>query len=206
MYLKVYADNPSPRHLKIIMEHLKEGGIIIYPTDTVYAIGCDMHNKKAVERLCQIIGKKPETANLSLICANLSNIAEYTLPFETKIYKLMKKVLPGPYTFILKASNNVPKIFGNNRKTVGIRVPDSILIREIVEEYGNPVVTASIKDDDDFISEYPVDPEEIQVLFGNKVDMIIDGGPCGNIPSTVIDCTGDEIQIVREGKGSIDIL
>jgi len=206
MYLKVYADNPSPRHLKIIMEHLKDGGIIIYPTDTVYAIGCDMHNKKAVERLCQIIGKKPETANLSLICANLSNISEYTLPFETKIYKLMKKVLPGPYTFILKASNNVPKIFGNNRKTIGIRVPDSVLIREIVEEYGNPVVTASIKDEDDIISEYPTDPEEIQELFGNKVDMIIDGGHGGNMPSTVIDCTSDKLEIVRVGKGPVDVL
>jgi len=206
MYLKVYADNPSPRHLKIIMEQLKDGCIIVYPTDTVYAIGCDMHNKKAVERLCKIIGKKPETANLSLICANLSNISDYTLPFENKIYKLMKKVLPGPYTFILKANNNVPKIFGNNRKTVGIRIPDSSLIREIVEEWGNPIVTASIKDEDDIISEYPTEPEEIQELFGNKVDMIIDGGPGGNIPSTVIDCSREEIEVIRIGKGPIDVL
>lgn len=206
MYLKVYTDNPSPRHLKIILEHLKDGGIIIYPTDTVYGIGCDMHNKKAVERLCSIIGKKPATANLSLICSNLSNISDYTLPFPNNIYKIMRKVLPGPYTFILKANNNVPKIFGNNRKTIGIRVPDSNLIREIVEEYGNPIVTASIKDEDDIISEYPTDPEEIQELFGNKVDMIIDGGPGGNIPSTVLDCTNDIIEIVRVGKGPVDIL
>jgi len=205
MFLKVYTDNPSLRHLKIIMEYLKEGKIIVYPTDTVYGIGCDMHNKKAIERLCNIIGKKPEKANLSLICSNLSNLSDYTLPFETAIYKIMRKTLPGPYTFILNANNNVPKIFGTNRKTIGIRIPDSNLIREIVEEYGNPIVTASIKDEDDFISEYPTDPEEIQNLLRNQVDLIIDGGIGGIIPSTVLDCTEGVVKVVREGKGPIDI-
>ena len=206
MFLKVYTDNPSPRHLKIIMEHLKEGKIIVYPTDTIYGIGCDMHNKKAFEKLCSIIGKKPEKANLSLICSNLSNISDYTLPFETSIYKIMRKTLPGPYTFILNANNNVPKIFGSNRKTIGIRIPDSNLIREIVEEYGNPIVTASIKDEDDLISAYPTDPEEIQALLGNRVDLIIDGGPGDNIPSTVLDCTDGTIRVIREGKGAVDNL
>ncbi|MFC2114259.1 L-threonylcarbamoyladenylate synthase [Bacteroidota bacterium] len=204
MFLKVYTENPSPRHLKIILEQLKEGGIIIYPTDTVYGIGCDMHNSKAIDRLLKITGKKPENANLSIICSNLSNISEYTLPFETRIYKMMRKAFPGPYTFILNANNKVPKIFNTNKKTVGIRVPESSLIREIVEEYGNPIVTASIKDTDEFI-EYPTNPEEIQEQYGDIVDLIIDGGHCGTIPSTVIDCTSDEIEVVRIGKGSMDI-
>ena len=205
MFLKVHTDNPSPKHLQIILESLKEGGLIIYPTDTVYGIGCDMNNNKAVERLCKVIGKKPEKAKLSLICSNLSHISEFTLPFETRIYKLMKKSLPGPYTFILNASNKVPRIFKNNRKTIGIRVPDSNLVRELVEEFGNPIVTASIKENDDFI-EYPTNPQQIYDLFKDKVDLVINGGPGGNIPSTVFDCTGDEIIVIREGKGDIDIL
>jgi tRNA threonylcarbamoyl adenosine modification protein (Sua5/YciO/YrdC/YwlC family) len=204
MYLKVYADSPSPRHLKIILEHLKEGGIIIYPTDTVYGIGCDMHNSKAIDKLLKIIGKKPSEANLSIICSNLSNISEYTLPFENRIYKMMRKAFPGPYTFILNANNKVPKIFNTNKKTVGIRVPDNNLIREIVEEYGNPIVTSSIKDVDDII-EYPADPEEMQTIYGNSVDLIIDGGPGGQVASTVIDCTSEEVSVIREGKGPIDI-
>lgn len=204
MFLKVYTESPSPRHLKIILEHLKEGGIIIYPTDTVYGIGCDMHNSKAIDRLLTIIGKKPSEANLSIICSNLSNISEYTLPFETRVYKMMRKAFPGPYTFILNANNKVPKIFNTNKKTVGIRVPENNLIREIVEEYGNPIVTSSIKDYDDIL-QYPTDPEEIQAIYGNSVDLIIDGGPGGQIASTIIDCTGNDIKVVREGKGPVDI-
>lgn len=206
MYLKAYTDNPSPRHIKIILEALKAGQVIIYPTDTVYAIGCDMHNGKAIERLCQIIGKKPKQANLSIICSNLSNISDYTTPFDKSIYKLMKRALPGPYTFILNANNKVPKIFNTNRKTVGIRVPDSNLIREIVEEYGNPIVTASIKDLDDDINEYPTDAEVIYEMFSKQVDLIIDGGPGDITASTVINCTRDTIEVVRQGKGSLDIL
>ena len=204
MFLKVYSDSPSPRHLKIILEHLKEGGILIYPTDTVYGIGCDMHNSKEIDKLLQIIGKKPSEANLSIICSNLSNISEYTLPFENRIYKMMRKAFPGPYTFILNANNKVPKIFNTNKKTVGIRVPENNLIREIVEEYGNPIVTSSIKDVDDLIK-YPTNPEEIQELYGNKVDLIIDGGPGGQIPSTIIDCTAEDVKVIRMGKGPVDI-
>ena len=205
MFLKVYTDNPSPKHLKIILEALKDGQLIIYPTDTVYGIGCDMNNSKAVERLCKVIGKKPDKANLSLICSNLSHISDYTLPFETRIYKLMKRSLPGPYTFILNASNKVPKTFKNNRKTIGIRVPDSVLVREIVEEFGNPIVTASIKDHDDIL-EYPTNPQQIYDLFKDQVDIVINGGNGGNIPSTIFDCTGKEIILVREGKGDIGVL
>lgn len=205
MLLKVYSENPSPKHLKIILEALRAGKVIIYPTDTVYAICCDMKNRNAIDRLCRIIGKSPDDANLSIICSNLSNISEYTLPFSTSVYKAMRRALPGPYTFILRASNKVPKIFKSNKKTIGIRVPDNNLAREMVEEYGNPIVTASIKDHDTLI-EYPTSPKNIYEQFGNLVDLVIDGGPGGNIPSTVLDCTGDDIKVVREGKGSLDIL
>ncbi len=203
MLLKVFAENPSARHIKIILESLARGEVIIYPTDTVYAIGCDMHNKKAIDKLCQVIGKKPGKADLSIICSNLSNISDYTAPFDKSIYKLMRKVLPGPYTFILKANSNVPKIFNSNKKTVGIRVPDNNLTREIVEEYGNPIVTASIKDIEDDINEYPTDPDVIIEMFKKKVNLIIDGGTGGNIPSTVVNCSNGEIEIVRQGKGEL---
>ncbi len=206
MFLKVYTDNPSPRHLKIILESLARGEVIIYPTDTVYAIGCDMFNMKAIEKLCRIIGKKPEKANLSLMCSNLSNISDFTVPFDKSVYRAMRRVLPGPYTFILKANSRVPKIFNSNKKTVGIRVPDCVLVRDIVEEYGNPIVTASIKDPDDPILEYPTDPAIIYEMFKNQVDLIIDGGPGGTEVSTVVDCTGDEITIIREGKGDPALL
>ena len=192
MFLKVYGKSPSPRHIKIIVEALKEGKVIIYPTDTVYAIGCDMYNNSAVERLCKIIGKKPEKANLSLICSNLSDISQFTLPFDTKVYKVMRKVLPGPYTFILNANNNVPKIFKSNKKTVGIRIPDHDIPDAIVTELGNPIVTASIKDEDELL-EYTTDPEVIYQHFKDQVDMVIDGGMGDNIPSTIIDCTKGSI-------------
>lgn len=206
MLLKVYSDNPSSRHLKIILEALSSGDVIIYPTDTVYAIGCDVHNKQAVERLCKIMGKKPAKADLSIICSNLSNLSEYTVPFETSVYKLMRKAFPGPYTFILKANSNVPKIFNKrNKRTIGIRVPDNNLVRIIVEEYGSPIVTASIKKSDD-VSQYPTDPQEIYNMFKDNVDLIIDGGPGGNIASTVLDCTNKEISVIREGKGDLSIL
>jgi len=205
MLLKVYGKEPSPTHIKVIVEALKEGKVIVYPTDTVYAIGCDMYNNKAIERLCQIIGKKPEKANLSLICSNLSNVSELTLPFESRVYKLMRKTLPGPYTFILKANNKVPKIFKTNKKTIGIRIPGHPVPEAIVDELGNPIVTASIKDIDKIL-EYTTDPVIIHEHYKNLVDMVVDGGHGDNIPSTVIDCTGDEIQITREGKGDIDVI
>jgi tRNA threonylcarbamoyl adenosine modification protein (Sua5/YciO/YrdC/YwlC family) len=205
MLLKVYTDNPSPRHLKIILDALKQGKVLIYPTDTVYAMGCDIYNNKAIDKICKIINKKSKEANMSLICSNLSNISEFTGSIDKSVYKLMRRVLPGPYTFILNASSKVPKIFKRNKKTVGIRIPDSNLIREIVEEYGSPIVTSSIHDMDT-IKEYLTDPQEIYEKYKNLVDIVIDGGPGGNIPSTVLDCTSEKIKVVRQGKGSTDFL
>ena len=203
MLLKIYPENPAPRHVSIAVNTIKEGGLIIYPTDTLYAIGCDMTNQGAIDRLCQLIGKKPETANLSLICHDLSNISEYTVPFSNAVYKMMKASLPGAYTFILKANNRVPKIFKNKKKEIGIRVPDNNIPRTIVQELGHPIVTASLKMPDN--EEYPTNPELIYESFKKHVDLVIDGGT-GNVDaSTVLDCTGDEIVLIREGKGQVEI-
>ncbi|MDZ4839709.1 MAG: L-threonylcarbamoyladenylate synthase [Bacteroidota bacterium] len=202
--IKVYPDNIAPRHLKLIIDTLKEGGIIIYPTDTLYSVGCDMLNQNAIERLCQIIGKKPETANLSIICYDLSNMSQFSTPIEDSIFKLMKRCLPGPYTFILKANNNVPKLFKNKKKTIGIRVPDNNIPRAIVQELGNPIVTASIHNES--TGEYYNDPENIFEDFKNKVDLVIDGGMSEAIQSTVIDVSTDEVEIIREGKGDVSTI
>ena len=204
MLLRIYPENPAPRHISLISGILKEGGLVIYPTDSVYAIGCDMFNQDAIDRLCQLIGKKPEKANLSLICYDLKNISEYALPFSNPVYKLMRSSLPGPFTFILKANNKVPKLFKNKKKEIGIRVPDNNIPREIVNELGNPIVTASIKLKDEF-NEYPTDAEAIYDEFKSKVDAVIDGGPGANDVTTVLDCTGDEVFVLREGKGGIEM-
>ena len=205
MFLKVYPDNPAPRHISLIVEKLREGGIIIYPTDTIYAIGCDMNNSKAIDKLSQVIGKKRKDAHFSLICYDLTSISEYTVPFEKKVFKAMKNNLPGPYTFILQANNNVPKIFDNNKKTIGIRVPDNNIIRQVVKELGNPLVTASLRDEDS-ITEYFTDPELIYEKFKKKADIVIDGGYGDNNPSTIIDATEGELKIIREGKGTVEDL
>jgi len=204
MLIKLYPENPDSRKLEGIITTLQKDGIIIYPTDTVYAIGCNMKSQKAIERVCQIIGKKPENANLSLICYDLSNIAEYTTPFSNTIFKMMKRCLPGPYTFILNANHNVPKLFQNKKKTIGIRVPDNNIPREIVRFLGNPIITASLRVDDDL--EYYTDPELIHDEYGELVDIVIDGGMGEMDASTIIDCTGDEMELVRQGKGLVDIL
>lgn len=202
--LRIYPENPAPRHISLISGILKEGGLVIYPTDSVYAIGCDMFNQDAIDRLCQLIGKKPEKANLSLICYDLKNISEYALPFSNAVYKLMRSSLPGPYTFILKANNKVPKLFKNKKKEIGIRVPDNNIPRELVFELGNPIVTASIKMKDS-INEYPTDAEAIYDEFKSRVDVVIDGGTGSNDVTTVLDCTGNEVFVLREGKGDIEI-
>jgi tRNA threonylcarbamoyl adenosine modification protein (Sua5/YciO/YrdC/YwlC family) len=202
----VYPENPAPRHIQLIVDTLRKGGVIIYPTDTVYAIGCDMNNRAAVERLCQIIGKKPEEANLSLICHDLSNLSEYTVPFDDRIYRMMRKSLPGPYTFILKANSKVPKLFkAKTKKTIGIRVPDNNIPRDIVKELGNPLVSASIHDKavlDDYFS----DPEEIYHNFKNKVDIVVHGGFGDKQVSTILDCSEGEIELVRAGKGPVEVM
>lgn len=204
MLLKIYQENPNERALEQVIEVLRKGGIIIYPTDTVYGIGCDIMNHKAIETLCKIRGLKPEKANLSFICYDLTDIAQYTKPIDTATFRLLKKSLPGPFTFIFNASNKVPKLMSSNKKTVGIRVPDNNVAREIVRMLGNPIVSASIHDDDEIL-EYATDPELIHEKFEDQVDIIIDGGYGDNEASTVVDCTMGEFEILRQGKGDLSL-
>lgn len=199
IFIRMHPDNPSDRHIRQVVDILKDGGVIIYPTDTVYGIGCDITKQKAIERVAQLKGIKPEKANFSFICYDLSHIADFTKPIDNHIFKMMKRNLPGPFTFILDANNNVPKILSANRKSIGIRVPDNIIIREIVNALGNPILTTSLKTNDEII-EYNTDPELIFEEYENLVDAVIDGGFGGLIASTVIDCTGDEPEIVRMGN------
>ena len=205
MLLKIYPENPNPREIRKVVECLQNGGIIIYPTDTIYGLGCDIFQHKAVERISQIIGDSKKKNYFSFICSDLSNLSDYTKPIGNPVFKAMKKALPGPFTFILNANNNVPKILQSKKKTVGIRVPDNSIIREIVSQLGHPILSTSVKDDDEIV-EYTTDPELIYERYGDVVDIVIDGGYGDNIPSTVVDCTDDDIQIIREGKGDIDIL
>lgn len=201
--LKIHPENPEQRKIERVVGKLKEGGIIIYPTDTIYGIGCDLFNKKAVEKLCHILAIKPQKLNLSFICSDISQISEYVRRIETPVFKILKRYLPGPYTFILESSSKVPKVLDVNKKTVGIRIPDHRIPQVIVETLGNPIITSSIKDEDK-IKEYTTDPEEIYDDLKNVVDVVIDGGIGGNIPSTIVDCTGDELQITRQGLGEFD--
>lgn len=198
--LKIHPQNPEPRKINHSVEVLRKGGIIVYPTDTVYGIGCDLINRRAVERLVQIIGTKPQKLNLSFICNDLSHISEYVKRIDTPFFKILKKTLPGPFTYIFESSSSVPKILDVNKKTVGIRIPDHPIPREIVALLGNPLITSSIKDDD-VIKEYTTDPEEIYEDFKHKVDLVIDGGPGGNIPSTVVDFTEGIPHVTRQGLG-----
>jgi tRNA threonylcarbamoyl adenosine modification protein (Sua5/YciO/YrdC/YwlC family) len=202
MLIKLYEENTNPRHVKQVVDCLKNGGIIVYPTDTIYGLGCDINNQKAVERVCQLKGIKPEKANLSFICHDLSHVSDYSLPLDNVVFKMMRRVLPGAYTFILKANSNVPKLFKSNKKTVGIRVPDNAICRELVKELGNPILSTSIHPDED--GEFLTDPELIYEKYKNLVDMVIDGGEGKSIPSTIVDCTGDEPVVLREGAGSVE--
>ena len=202
MFLSVHPDNPGERQLKTITECLKDGGIIIYPSDTVYGLGCDITKIKAVDRIAQIKGIKREKANFSFVCHSLSHLSDFTKPISTPLYKLMRRALPGPFTFILNANNNVPHFFQSKKKTVGIRIPDHNVPVQIVEKLGNPIMTTSIHGNDEFV-DYLTDPELIYEKYQNLVDIVIDSGPGGNIPSTVIDCTGNDVVVVREGKGDI---
>jgi len=202
MFLRIYSENPSYKEIKKVVNCLKNGGVIIYPTDTVYGIGCDVNNKKAMERVCRIKGLDIKKHNLSFVCYDLSHIAEFTTQLSTSTYKLMKKTLPGPYTFILKANSSIPKLFKNSKKEIGIRIPDNNIIREIVKELGNPIATTSVKDKDMLI-EYSTEPELIYEHFNKLVDIVIDGGYGDTIPSTIIDCTNNAPEIIRKGKGDI---
>lgn len=203
MLLRLYNENPNPREIRKVVDILHEGGIIIYPTDTIYGLGCDITNPKAVEKVARFKGVKIEKANFSFICSDLSHISDYTKPISNTVFKLMKKNLPGPFTFILEANTNVPKYFKGKKKTVGIRVPDNNIIRNIVYELGNPILSTSIRDEDDIL-EYTTDPELIYEKYKDFADLVIDGGHGELIPSTVVDCTGDTIEITREGKGMLE--
>ncbi len=206
MLLEVHPDNPEKRKIDQITTILKKGGVIIYPTDTVYAMACDLNNRKAVERMAKIKGVKLEKANFSLICSDLSNISDYTVQFGNNIYKLMKRAFPGPYTFILNANNSVPKLFKSKKKTIGIRVPDNIIAQTIVEALGNPLISTSVHDEADEILDYITDPELIHDRYEKLIDVIIDGGFGNNEASTIIDCTSNDPEVIREGIGSLDIL
>ncbi len=200
--IKIYEENPNEREIEKVVDVLKKGGLIIYPTDTVYGLGCDITNMKAMEKVAKIKGLKLAKANFSFICYDLSNLSDYVKQIDTQTYKILKKYLPGPYTFVLPSNTNLPKAF-KNKKTVGIRIPDNNIIRELVKKLGNPIVSTSIYDEDDLL-EYTTDPELIYEKWGDLVDIVIDGGFGDNHASTVIDLSNDEIEIIREGKGSIE--
>jgi tRNA threonylcarbamoyl adenosine modification protein (Sua5/YciO/YrdC/YwlC family) len=203
--LKIYEANPNDRHIQQVIQCLKDDGLIIIPTDTVYAIACDIYNARAFDRLCSITNKKKEKSNFSFLCCDLSNLSEYTKPLDNTVFKLMKHLLPGPYTFVLEANSNVPK-FMQKKKTVGIRVPDNMVARTLVGQLGNPIMSASLKSQDDDILEYITDPELIYEQYANKVDIVIDGGYGDHTPSTVVDCTEGKIEIIRRGKGNIEFI
>lgn len=204
MLLRIYEENPNPRAVQQVADVLRRGGLIIYPTDTVYGLGCDINNHRAIERICELRGLKADKANLSFICYDLTDIAQYTKPFDTATFRVLKKALPGPFTFIFNASGQVPKLLSSKKKTVGIRVPHNNIAREIVRELGNPILSASIHDDDEIV-EYSTDPELIHEKYGDLVDIVIDGGYGGNIASTVVDTTAGNFEIVREGKGDLSL-
>lgn len=203
-FLKIYEDKPSEAAIKKVVEVLRNGGLVIYPTDTVYGLGCDITNSRALERLAKLKGIKLEKANFSFVCSDLSNISDYVKQIDTATFKILKRALPGPYTFILPGNNDLPKDF-RKKKTVGIRVPDNNIAIQIVEMLGNPIVSTSIHDEDEVI-EYSTDPELIFEKWQNQVDMIIDGGYGENVASTIIDLTGHEPIVVREGKGDVSII
>jgi tRNA threonylcarbamoyl adenosine modification protein (Sua5/YciO/YrdC/YwlC family) len=200
MLARLYDENTSPKEVDRIVEMLRDGAVIIFPTDTIYGIGCDITKSKAVERVARIKNVKPEKADFSFILYDLSQISNYCRPFSNGIFKLLKKNLPGPFTFLLQANSNVPKLFKNSKKNIGIRIPDNNIIRAIVRELGNPVLSTSVHNDD-VVLEYITDPELIEEKYGSLVDLVVDGGYGGNNPSTIVDCTSGEAVIIRQGKG-----
>ncbi len=204
--IKIHPDNPQANRLEQIVECLRDGGIIIYPTDTVYGFGCNLYDQRAIERLCRIKSVKPEKMHLSFICADLSDLSLYTKVITTPVFRVMKKALPGAFTFILESSKNVPKIVGEKKKEVGIRVPNHKVPIEIVKLLGNPILTTSVKDDnEDGITEYMTDPELMAEKYEHSVDMVIDSGYGGNIASTVVYCVDDSLEVLREGAGDLSL-
>lgn len=202
MLLRIHPEDPQPRLIQQVVDCLKRGGIIIYPTDTIYGLGCDIFQPKAVEKICRIKGVDPQKAQLSFICRDLSHLSDYTKSIGTPLYRVLKSHLPGPYTFILPASKQVPKILHTKKSTVGLRIPDNEICRAILDGLGNPLLSASLPGD--MVEDY-TDPEVMYENFGNRVDIVIDGGAGGMVPSTVVDCTADDWSILREGAGEFDL-
>jgi len=202
-FIRIYEENPNPKDVQKVVKIIRDGGLVIFPSDTVYALGCDITNTRAMERVAQLRGVKLEKANFSFICEDLSNLSDYVRQIDSPTFKILKRNLPGPYTFILPGNNNLPSVF-KKKKEVGIRVPDNNIARALVRELGNPIISTSIKDDDEVI-EYTTDPELIYEKWGKMVDVVVNGGYGGNVPSTVVDLTGKEPLIIREGKGSSEL-
>ena len=202
MILKIYPDNINDKFIEKAVKILKDGGIIIIPTDTVYALVCDIYNNDAIDKICRFRKIKLEKANFSFACSDLSHISDFTKPFSNEIFRLMKNTLPGPFTYILNANSKVPGIFRSNKKTIGIRVPDNAITKRLILDLGNPLMVTSVYNDDEYL-DYLSDPEEIDATLGNQVDLVIDGGPGSLEPSTVIDCTGQAPILIREGKGTL---
>jgi tRNA threonylcarbamoyl adenosine modification protein (Sua5/YciO/YrdC/YwlC family) len=203
LLLRINPEKPNYDEIAKVVECLRNGGVVIYPTDTVYGIGCDINKQRAVERVCKLKGIDPEKANFSFICSDLSHLSDFTKPISTSVYKVMKKALPGPFTFILEANNNVPKLFRSKKKTVGIRIPKNNICLEIVKQLGNPIMSTSVHDDDELI-EYTTDPELIHDKYKDLVDIVIAGGYGNNEASTVVDCSEGEFDILRQGLGVLD--
>jgi tRNA threonylcarbamoyl adenosine modification protein (Sua5/YciO/YrdC/YwlC family) len=206
MLISINPDNPQENKIREIVNCLRKGGIIAYPTDSIYALGCDLYNQKAIERLCRIKQVKPDKTKFSFVCYDLSDLSQYAKQLDNSIFKSMKRTLPGPFTYILRASGKVPKIIQAKKKTVGIRVPDNNIPRNIVKEIGNPILSTSLKRTEDDVREYYTDPELIQEDFGNVIDMVIDGGYGKNLGSTIIDCTNNDLEIIREGLGDLSLI
>lgn len=204
MVIRIHPETPDPRQIRKVVELLRDGGVIIYPTDGVYAFGCDITKSKAVERVAQLKGIKPEKADFSFVFDDLASTTDYCRPVDTRVFKLMKSCLPGPYTFILNANNSVPKLFKNNKRTVGVRIPDNNICRAIVKELGQPIISSSVHDEDEVL-EYTTDPELIHERYRDLVDAVVDGGYGALVPSTVIDCSGDFPALVRQGAGEVDL-
>ncbi|HOF20751.1 MAG TPA: L-threonylcarbamoyladenylate synthase [Bacteroidales bacterium] len=203
MLLRIYPENPNVRHIRKVADVLEAGGIVIYPTDTVYAMGCDIRAHKAIERIARLKGLNPDNPDLSIIFRDMSQLSEYTVIRDDNIFRLLKRNLPGPFTFIVKANNQIPRLFKNKKKTVGIRIPESKILHEIIKELGRPIITTSVHDPDEII-EYTTEPELIWEKYRDFADIVINGGYGNNEASTIVDCTGDEIVIVRQGLGELE--
>ena len=204
MFLKINPDNPEGRKINQAVEMLENGGVIIYPTDTVYAFGCDINDHKAVDKICKLRRLDPAKAHLSLICKDISQVSDYAQQIDNQVFRLMRKHLPGPFTFVLNSNNQVPKMFKNRKRTIGVRIPNNNICMAIVQELGHPILTASLKSDDEIL-EYFTDPIDIYEDYKKLVDLVIDGGIGGNVPSTVVDCTGTEPVILRQGTGILEV-